>query len=59
MDPIIKNPSHVSIFLPAPAGSVMGFASFFATHHRNMVRAIRDVAGDSPVLITGDFNARM
>ncbi|CAL1143941.1 unnamed protein product [Cladocopium goreaui] len=26
---------------------------------RNMVRAIRDVAGDSPVLITGDFNARM
>ena len=24
-----------------------------------MVRAIRDVAGDSPVLITGDFNARM
>eukprot|EP00435_Cladocopium_sp_Y103_P038544 s138_g10.t1 len=26
---------------------------------RNMVRAIRDVAGDSPVVITGDFNARM
>ena len=24
MDPINKNPSHVSIFLPAPAGSVMG-----------------------------------
>ena len=23
MDPINKNPSHVSIFLPAPAGSVM------------------------------------
>ena len=26
---------------------------------RNMVQAIRDVAGDSPVVITGDFNARM
>jgi hypothetical protein len=24
MDPINKNPSHVSINLPAPAGSVMG-----------------------------------
>ena len=24
MDPINKNPSHVSIFLPAPLGSVMG-----------------------------------
>eukprot|EP00434_Breviolum_minutum_P041993 symbB.v1.2.037363.t1/scaffold5497.1/size26436/3 len=26
---------------------------------KNMVRAIRDVAGDSPVVITGDFNARL
>ena len=24
MDPINKNPSHVSINIPAPAGSVMG-----------------------------------
>ena len=25
MDPINKNPSHVSIHIPAPAGSVMGY----------------------------------
>ena len=24
-----------------------------------MVRAIREVAGDAPVVVTGDFNARM
>ena len=26
---------------------------------RTMVRTIREVAGDSPVVVTGDFNAQM
>jgi len=30
-----------------------------ATGAKNMVRAIREVAGSSPVLVTGDFNAGM
>ena len=29
MDPINKNPSHVSINIPAPAGSVMGIGCFW------------------------------
>ena len=34
MDPINVSPSHVSIFLPAPAGSVMGRPEIFLTQLR-------------------------
>ena len=35
-DPINKNPSDVSIFLPAPAGSVMGIAKWPGISYLNL-----------------------